>query len=149
MVQDDTSRHIKQVGGLALAWLAVALLMFLAPSPREWGEFGHRISPFYDKIKSVFQPAVHVVLMASMALLCMHIFRRQAVLAASILSFGIVLVLAAVFEGLQSLLPSDFSRRADLADMIPSAAGAMMGCMSGLGARLFRTHKIPNADKRD
>ena len=141
MVEAGTSRQIRQIGGLALAWLVIALLVLLAPAPREWGEFGHRISPYYDDIRPVFEPVVHFVLMAPMAALCMHIFRRQGVLAASAFSFGIVLALATLFEGLQSLLPSEFSRRADPADLIPSAAGAMIGCLAGLVARVYTSHK--------
>ena len=141
MVEADTFRQLKQIGWLVLGWLVIALVVLLAPSPREWGTLGHRISPFYDDIKSVLQPAVHIVLMASMAALCMHIFRQQTVPVAAGLSFAIVIALAAVFEGLQSLLPLGFARRGDLADMIPSAAGALMGCMIGLGTPLIKNNR--------
>lgn len=129
MIRTGASRQIVL---LTLVWLGLALVVLLVPSPREWGDFGHRISPYYDRISFFFQPAVHVILMAGLATACMHHFRNRNVLFAFALSFVLVMLVAALLEGLQSLLPREFSRRCDVADLAPGAVGAMLGCFVGM-----------------
>ena len=136
MKGDGKSRMVLWLG---VAWLGIALLMLLAPSPREWGEFGRQLSPYYDRIEAVFQPAVHLVLMAILAVALMHHFESRSAVTAVLISFVLVMVLAIVLEGLQGLLPAEFSRRCDVEDLVPGAGGAVIGCCIGLLVRIIKS----------
>ena len=124
-----------------LAWLLMVLSAMLMPAPREWGALGVWINPHYEDIRSVFNPAMHVVLMAIMALVTMQMFWYRKLLVAVACSFGLVVLLAVLFEILQGTLPREFGRSCDVADLVPGAFGAALGCLAGLIVRLRKTYK--------
>jgi len=131
----EASRR-KKVWVITAAWLLVALGMLLAPAPREWGTFGKWISPHYDQVQSIVQPAAHVLLMAVCSMLFIRIFTHRTIVVAVLYSFGLAVVFAITLEMLQSILPSGFARRCDVDDLIPSVIGAMAGCMIGVFFRV-------------
>ncbi len=123
----------KKRTGVALAvWLLLALVMLLAPAPREWGAFGRKINASYDKVQPVLQPAAHVVLMVVFSGLLMQCFVHRAVGAAILYSLGLAVALALMLEILQSTLPANFARKCDVGDLIPSVIGAAVGCVVGI-----------------
>ncbi len=126
---------------LAVAWLLLALAAMLMPAPREWGALGGWINPHYEEIKSVLNPMVHAVLMAMMAVLSMHMFWYRKLRVAVASSFGIVILLAVLFEILQGVLPREFGRSCDMADLVPGAFGGALGCLVGLLIRLNKKEK--------
>lgn len=123
---------------ITAVWLLVPLGMLLAPAPREWGVFGKWISPYYDRVQSVIQPAAHVLLMAVCSILFIRGFAHRTIMVAVLYSFGLAVVFAATLEMLQSILPSGFARRCDVGDLIPSVIGATVGCIIGI---LFRVRR--------
>jgi hypothetical protein len=114
-----------------LVWFVSALVILLAPAPREWGDFGYRINSWYDEVRPVLQPAAHVILMAIGAFLFIRIFGANSPRRAFVLSMISTVTLAVFFELLQSALPASFARRCDAEDLIPSIAGMLLG--GGLG----------------
>ena len=125
----------KKNRALAGAWVLIALVLLLAPSPREWGPLGRRFSLEYDKIKDVLQPSVHFVLMIFCGLLLMRVFNKLPLARAAFLSVSIACALAIGLELLQALLPNYFARSCDPMDMLPSFAGALCGTFIGLLTR--------------
>ena len=126
----------KKRGWLVAVWLFMAIGMLLAPAPREWGAFGKRVSPFYDQVQPVVQPAAHLVLMVVFSGLLMQCFVHRAVGAAILYSLGLAVALALMLEMLQSALPANFARKCDVDDLIPSVIGAAVGCIIGTLYRL-------------
>jgi VanZ family protein len=114
-----------------LVWFLCALAILLAPAPREWGDFGHRINSWYDEARHLLQPATHVVLMAIGAFLLIRCFGASSPRRAFILAMVSAITLAVFFELLQSRLPASFARRCDAEDLIPSMIGMVLG--GGLG----------------
>lgn len=124
-----------------MTWLLLALAAMLLPAPRQWGALGVWVSPHYQGVKSVLNPTVHAVLMAMLAVLSMQILwsRKRRFAVAS--SFGIVILLAVLFEILQGLLPREFGRSCDIADLVPGAFGGALGCLLGLIIRVNKKNK--------
>jgi VanZ family protein len=106
--------------------------MLMAPAPREWGAFGKWISPYYDYVGFIFQPAAHITLMAIGVILLMRNFSHRSPGWAFLISAATAMLLAMAFEILQSVLPSGFARQYDAGDLIPSLAGALIGGMIGI-----------------
>ena len=119
-------------------WIAVTLIAVLLPSPREWGAFGEWFSPHFDKIRGVAQPAAHFVLMAAIAFSLVMALAARPPLVAWAAATVTCLLLSGIFEWLQTLLPVEFARDADLSDIVSSLLGAMVG--SGL-AVWFQKHQ--------
>jgi len=136
------SRRRKKVWGIIAVWVLVALGMLLAPAPREWGVFGKWISPHYDRIQPILQPAVHVVLMAVFSGLLMLCFTHRALHISLLYSLGLAFALAVAFEMMQSILPVAFARRCDVADLVPAFCGALVGCMVGVFLRPGRERGV-------
>jgi len=129
------------IWGMAFGWMGVTLVALIIPAPREWGVLGERISPYYDLVRPVLQPAAHVVLMFVMAWILMHCFSARSVPVAVLLSLLICLFLAIAFEGVQHMLPVSFGRAADWDDVVFSLSGAGAGCLFSLFLGWFRPHQ--------
>ena len=132
----------KMIIPLISIWLLIALVVLLVPAPREWGAFGHWVSPYYDRIQHVFEPAVHISLMIIITILLMHVFKNRTTILAFVYTLGLGFCLAVMLEGLQSLLPAGFARKCDLLDLIPSSIGLLAGCLIGLLIRSIRKRRI-------
>lgn len=123
-------------------WMLIALTVLLVPAPREWGAFGHWVSPYYDQVQSVFEPAVHIILMSMITILLMHFLMDRTTKAALCITLAAGLCLAVMLEGLQSFLPVKFARKCDLHDLIPSSIGVLTGCLIGLIFRIIRERRF-------
>ena len=128
--------HKKNVAAQLGILLLLTLLVMLVPAPREWGVFGKWVSPYYDATKDILNPTVHVVLMAMIAALIMHGFRFRALRLSILLALSVVIVFAVLFEVLQGLLPGEFGRTCDLADLVPGTIGGILGCVVGVVLRV-------------
>lgn len=121
-----------------VAWLLMSLAAMLMPAPRAWGVLGVRIKLYYEEIRFVLNPAVHLVLMALLAVLSMQMFWNRKLRVAVVSSFSLVILFAVLFELLQGMLPREFGRSYDVMDLIPGAFGGALGCLVGL---IFRERK--------
>jgi VanZ family protein len=141
-MKKSTSDSNKMIIPLISIWLLGALTVLLVPAPREWGAFGHWVSPYYNRVRYVLEPSVHIILMAMITVLLMHFFKYRSRMRAFVYTLGLGLFLAGTLEGLQSFLPAEFARKCDLLDLIPSSIGILTGCLIGLYIRAVRKRRL-------
>ncbi len=135
-MKPSTAKSAVWITLLIMIWGVVALTILLVPAPREWGAFGQWVSPYYDRVQHRLEPAVHISLMATIAIILMHGMRSSRAATAVARTMVISLLLAIVLEGLQFFLPTEFARKCDMRDLVPSMIGIVAGCLVGLFMRI-------------
>lgn len=116
-------------------WIVLTLIAVLLPSPREWGAFGEWVSPHFDKVRGIIQPAAHFFLMAAIAAALTTVLAARPPLVTFAVATLVAVALSILFEFFQTLLPETFGRDADPSDVLSSMLGAMAGSALAL---LFR-----------